>query len=214
MIKKLLSSIICLFLVAFVAGCSSQWICEDWGTHLHFRDELSTEIIMFGEKMRAERQWVLEDSLVKYNKDVHKIHLLFRGQDIFELCEARHALVEVVDEFLETINSHEGILADHGGEEYTYEDLDVRLKFTSFVEQFVDPMYIAWVHLHHGTTNFYSGTFLAYQVNPYNSWFRRREYFSQSRVIVYAQKAAQALYFKKESPEDKINELVNEDIFQ
>lgn len=165
-------------------------------------------VLPFAINLQHEKKLHLEDSVAYYGGDgtyIDKIKLIFSSQSILEFREARDLLVDITDSFLIAINEDPTLGPLVNSFPLTSDNLEICIKFESYLGLYVDEIYVHWILLQDGWSHFYAFDL----TNEYNIWDRdcecwhhRTEPFYKSRQIVTIQRAAEEEY-KAQHPEPK-----------
>lgn len=207
------SSQISRFLIAILmtislTGCRSQH--EDVPLPGLNNEMIMQVVLPYAITLQHDKKLRFEDSSVTYGGQgayIEKLRLYFSSQSILELREARGLLVDVVEGLLDILND-DPILA---GYPLSSEDLEICIKFESFLGFYIDPLYIHWMTLQDNTSFFYAFDITnEFSRKPLLStydaqsecWHERVEPFYMSSQIVAIERAAEQGY-KEMHPEPK-----------
>lgn len=159
-------------------------------------DAFTSVTIHQATRLAHKHRWYLEDGWAYYNAEgtVHRIRLQFRTQNILELQEARAQLVDLVEEFLETLHANLETsmnLQDN----FSADNLQIYVDFQTYWGLYGDPFYIGWMVLEDGLVYYYD-----FDVKNRNVdyWYSRIESYNKSKEVVQ---------IERESEEDYQNSL-------
>lgn len=160
-------------------------------------------VLPYAIELQHDKKLQLEDSVVYYGGHgtyIEKMRLTFTSQSILELKEARDLLVDVVDGLLAALNDNEELGPLISGFPPSADDLEVCIKFESYLGLYVDKMYVHWMLLQDGRSYFYAFDL----TNEFRLWDRdcecwheRVEPFYKSRQIVTIEREAEKAYKEK-----------------
>ncbi len=190
MLVKGMRYIVALMLLLSLAGCKERSMYEDRLILETDTDDLSTMIIGFTTELFHEKHLFLEQSYVIYNQPVTTLRLEFSTQDILEMGEARHLLVDVVEGLLDRINQGE-LAAEFLPNPFTAEHLEIYIDFQSFHGLHVDPYFVGWVVLEKGIAYYYAFTLKNQRLD---FWNVRHEPYFKSRSFSMLERAAEKQY--------------------
>jgi hypothetical protein len=140
----------------FLTGCRSKVVPE--GPWIQKIDswELSRMVIYFSAEMKSIHHLDLEDSYAAYDDNIKKIYLRYSSQRLLTLYEARALIVDLVEGFLEALNSNSVVGFELDTYPFTAHDLDVRINFESFYGKYCDEQYMGIIWLQHGCVSFFA----------------------------------------------------------
>lgn len=195
-------AIFMIFLGLFVTGCRSKVVPEGPWVQKIDSWELSRIVIYFSAEMKALYHLDLEDSYAAYEDNVKKICLRYSSQRLLNLYEARLLIVELVDEFLERLNSNGVIGFELETYPFTANDLDVRINFESYYGKYCDEQYIGFIWLQRGCVYFY-----AFDRKDLNiDWDHNRiEPYTKSRELALIKKEVDMSFGGEEVSTEKTN---------
>lgn len=179
-----------LVLLLTLSGCSWSWFHRGNIKQIQ-STEASRVILVFSEKMRYERHLELDDSVICYDDTINKIRLDYSSTDILTLCEARGLLVDLVEEFLDRINSNGILYPDLVKHPLTASNLEIYIKFKSFYDRYVDLQNVGLITLCGGIASYIAADTLDPMVE---CWHHRSEYYYQSRNFTQFMREGKALY--------------------
>lgn len=192
--------LVTLFAIALsFSGCCSGFFEAEDGNDTVFAtlepridaEEFSRTVIRFSTYLKREKGLSLEDSRCYYTDCVERLRLVYSSQKILDMCAARELLVDVVEGFLDELNSNSIIRSDVCSGAFTADDLEIYINFESYYVEYVDPFYVAWVVLDNGLASYYMGTLKQWY---YDTWHSRIEPYYKSREFVEAQREADMIY--------------------
>ncbi len=145
-----------IFLGVFLTGCRSK--VEPEGPWIQKIDswELSRIVIYFSAEMKSIHHLDLEDSYAAYEDNIKKICLRYSSQRLLTLYEARLLIVELVEEFLDRLNSNSVVGFELDTYPFSANDLDVRINFESYYGKYCDEQYMGLIWLQCGCVHFYA----------------------------------------------------------
>ena len=130
---------------------------------------------------------------------MHRIRLQYRTQNILELQEARAMLVDLVEEYLETLNANP--LAQMNLEEgFSADNLLIYVDFQTYWGLYGDPLYIGWMVLEDGLVYYYD-----FDVKNRNVdyWYSRIESYNKSKEVVRIERESEESYKNSLPPTPK-----------
>ena len=160
--------------------------------------EVSRQILTYSEKLKYNSHLQLEDSVLYYNTKINRIRLDFSSMDTLDIWEARALLVDLVDEFLDRINSNAIIYQDLGTFPFTAANLEVYIYFKSFYNHYVKLDSIGMISLKQGIASYIAADGFDCD-GP--CWRKRNEYYYQSRNFITFKRQGEALYKPDTIPE-------------
>ncbi len=183
-----------------ITGCRSQ--VEDISLPGLNNEMIMQVVLPYAITLQHDKKLRFEESSVTYGGQgtyIEKLRIYFSSQSILELREARGLLVDVVEGLLDNLNN-DSILA---GYPISSENLDICIKFESFLGFYVDPLYIHWITLQDNTSFFYAFDLTnefsrkpllsAYDAQS-ECWHDRVEPYYMSSQIVAIERAAEQGY--------------------
>lgn len=160
----------------------------------------SEVIIPFALELQHTRRLRFEDSKIYYDGGgVLRFRVIFSTQLHLELCESRELMVTVVEGLLSRLNADPRILESFDHEPVTAIDLELYFSYESYMIEYVDPQYIAWMSLHDGFVRYYDGVLKNMRIDFWNG---RIEPYYKSLEFVQIAKGAQEEY-EREHPVKK-----------
>lgn len=165
-------------------------------------------IIPYATELSHTKRLRFEDAKIYYTDKVDSIRIIFSTQNILELCPARELMVDVVEGFLERLNSMPNVEDNFGHYPITADDLELYFSYESYFIEYVDPTYMAWMSLRDGVVRFYDGLLKDFHKDFWNS---RVETYEKSYEFVTIQRAAEAEYLKEHPPKnpETFSHLIN-----
>ncbi|MCB1114128.1 MAG: hypothetical protein KDK62_05165 [Chlamydiia bacterium] len=154
-------------------------------------EEFSRTVIRFSTYLKREKGLQLEDSRLYYTDCAERLRLVYSTQKIIDLCAARELLVDVVEGFLEELNSNSITRSDLCDNYFTADNLEVYINFESYYTEYVDPFMVAWIVMDQGLATYYMGTLKQWY---YDRWHNRVEPYYKSLQFVEAQREADMIY--------------------
>lgn len=178
-----------MLMLTCLTSCGGYHVVESGGWEKKIEvEEVSRAVLTYAVKLKHTRRLFLADSQVYYDDKINRIYLHFTSQDILELEEARELLVDVVEGFLDKINTSP-VRYDLKEIPFEAEDLEIEIYFESFYGKYIDGRYTGIIILNQGVSHFYG--FDLYNL-PINFWHVRDEYYWQSRLFVNATREGEA----------------------
>jgi hypothetical protein len=167
-------------------------------------NELVMSIVLpYAINLQHDMKLKLEESIVHYGGNgtyIEKMCLSFTSQSILELREARGMLVDIADGLLESLNLDPELGPLISGYPLSSDDLEICVKFESYLGLYVDKAYVHWMVLQDKRSYFYAFD----MTNEFNIWDRdsecwheRVEPFYKSRQIIMIERAAEKAYREK-----------------
>ncbi|CDZ79749.1 hypothetical protein BN1013_00245 [Candidatus Rubidus massiliensis] len=151
--------------------------------------EATRIMITYAEKIRKPMRFHLEHSYVYHDEIARKIdgfRMEFISQDIVEVREAREALVDLVEGFLEDVNS-DPILAKNLPRPITPSDLEIYINYESYWTLYGDPLYVGWTLLQDGTAFYYAGDIKNRRIDYWHS--RVEPYYKSYQTVAFSREA-------------------------
>lgn len=180
-------SLLWIFLAIFLGSCAPTVVTEGPPVRQIDSEEVSRLVIFFSKQMEVENRLFLEDSYATYNENIQQIILKYSSQTLLTFCEARSLIVDLVEGFLDLINSNpqlSGQLADYPFSAY---NLDVRINFESYYGKYSDEQYMGLIWLQNGCVHFYAFERKDYSID--HDQYRFEPYF-KSRELALLKKEA------------------------
>lgn len=177
------------FPLSFSGCCCPSWEYYGTGewTKLIDGSEITHAIQHYLAYLRHEKHLRLEDSGVYYNHTINTVRMEFISQDVLEVREARMLLVDVVEGLLAELNKNSILAPQFIQFPLAPENLEIYINFESFHGLYVDPYYVGWMKLEHGTSFFYA---FDLKVTNLNFWdFRIEPYFKSREFVIYEREA-------------------------
>lgn len=157
----------------------------------------SAVIIPYAMELERTRRMRFEDSKIYQVDDgagVRWIRLMLSTQLILGVCESRELLVDIVEGFLERLNSDPVIASSFAHNPITASDLEIYIALDSFFVEYDNPTFIAWISLIDGDVRMFSGALKDFRKDFWNS---RVEPYTKSRDFVMIAKGAREELDKK-----------------
>jgi|GEM_PF-1917287 len=179
-------------------------------------------VLPYAINLQHDKKLFLEDSVVYYGGQgtyIEGMRLSFTSQSIIELKAAREMLVDIADGLIDSLNQDPVLGPLISGFPLSTDDLEICIKFESFLGFYVDKAYIHWLVLQDGKSFFYAFDMTnEFSRRPLLSsfdiqsecWHERVEPFYKSRQIVAIQRAAEQIYKDKQP---KVESLFSGDRF-
>lgn len=145
-----------MLLAALLTSCQTQMVGEGLWVKKIDSEEISRLVINFSSKMKKERHIELEDSRVEYNDFIKKIYLEYSCQRLLTVYDARLLMVELVEDFLDRLNSNTILAFQVQSVPFTADNLEVKINFESFYGRYVDELYVGLAWLKCGCVHFYA----------------------------------------------------------
>lgn len=162
-------------------------------------DEVTAIVMAYGNEWQFEKDLRLEDAKVFYGDHIHTIQMQFISQGILDVRHARELLVDMVDDFLNKINSDPN-LRPYLLYPLTENCLEIYVDFESYYGLYVDWTFVGWMALKNGISYFYAFDIKKFDIIDW--WHYRSEYFYKSRQIVAIERAVQARYTQLVAPKE------------
>lgn len=160
----------------------------------------SEVIIPFAYELQRTRRLRFEDSKIYFDEGgMRRFRVIFSTQLHLELCEARELMVTVVEGLLSRMNADPRILESFDHEPVTPLDLELYFSYESYMVEYVDPHYMAWMSLHDGLVRYYDGVLKNMRLD---FWHSRIEPYFKSLEFVQISKGARE-EFEREHPTKK-----------
>lgn len=114
-------------------------------------------VISYGNEMERDAKLFLLDSRACFNVDgVLSICMRFRTQRLVDVCEGRDLIVQLVEGFLNRINTDGTIACALNPYPLTADRLQINIAFESFYVRYIDPLYMGRIMLQGGVVYYYS----------------------------------------------------------
>lgn len=114
-------------------------------------------VIGYGNEMERDAKLFLLDSRACFNVDgVLSICMRFRTQRLVDVCEGRDLIVQLVEGFLNRINTDGTIACALNPYPLTADRLQINIAFESFYVRYIDPLYMGRIMLQNGVVYYYS----------------------------------------------------------
>lgn len=130
-----------------------------------------------------------------------RLVLVFASMDSVEIQEARIALVDVVEQTVETINRDPRLQAQLWYP-FSVDDLDVYICYESFHTTIVDPLYVGSAILENGMAYYYAAEL---EIREHDYWRHVTEPYYKSKEFVEWTKQAESPYIEREKAKRKSN---------
>lgn len=137
-------------------------------------------VLRYATELKYEQELHLMDSRIVYDDSLRRVRLDFISQHIFELCDARLLLVDIVEELLKRLNASAEARNQMVKRHFDYFDLEIYIHYESYFILYTDPMYISWITLRDGISSFYAGDNALYALEK---WHARSEEYYKSRLF-------------------------------
>jgi hypothetical protein len=150
--------LILLLLLLSLQGCSKYAPVQIIDT-----DEVTRQAVLFSHEMKAEHHLHLEHAYYCENRDdlLKTIYLEYWTQDQFEICKARHVLVDVVEGFLRRINENEILRHARANLPFTPLNLEIVIRSTTFYGKYIDILLTERICMKDGIVRF-----IAFDASP------------------------------------------------
>lgn len=191
--RYLLSLLTSLVLLLGTSGCCLKWCYYGSGEWVQKIDgsEVTYAIQHYLPYLRHVHRLRLEDSGVYYHDTIHTVRMEFISMDVWELCDARELLVDVVEGLLLELNRNPILAPQFLEYPLTADSLEIYIRFESFEGDYVDPYYVGWMSLEHGLVMFYAANI---REDGENCWDWRSEPYYKSREFVLYGREAENLF--------------------
>lgn len=133
----------------------------------------------------------LEHSSTCYDTAINMLRLEFSSQEILELKDARHLLVDLVEDFLRAMNTNPIISNQLASSPFAPDQLDITINFESFFGIYVDPYYIGAIEMKAGMVRYSA---FDMKDDKWHSWHSRVEPYTKSREISTTQRSAEKAF--------------------
>ncbi len=151
----------------------------------------SAVIIPYAMEWERKGRMRFEDSKIYQVDDgqgVRWIRVIFSTQNIFDLCQSRGLIVDIVEGLLEKLNESPEVLASFAHQPITASDLEIYISFESFYIEYENPTYIAWISLIDGDVRYFDGVIKDFHKDYWNS--RMEPYYKAKDFVMISRKAA------------------------
>lgn len=196
--NSLIRRFLLIALLMGMTGCQQR-------TYVQKPTPIDTENVMqvvipYAVNLEHEKQLRLEDSSVAYGRgglSIQNLRLNFISQSILELREARELIVDVTEGLVDGLNNNPELMDFFVENPLTSKNLEICIKFESYLGLYVDKAYIHWIMLQNDNSYFYAFD-LTNEFNLWNlsaeCWHQRVEPYFKSRQIVNISRLAEQDY--------------------
>lgn len=205
-LTSILASLSLLFGTTSCCGWPYCWYgVGEWVQKID-ASEITYAVQHYMAYLRHVHRLRLEEAAVYYHDTIHTLRMEFISMDVWEVCDARELLVDVVEGLLHELNNNPVLAPQYLHYPLTADDLEIYIRFESFEMVYVDPYYVTFMSLEHGMVTFYDGN-----VNDpkQDLWEYRVEPYYKSREFVLYGREAEAM-FKQAFDMDYPNCLIKE----
>lgn len=193
------------FLLAILTGCEGPqfWRAEPPIVRDYNSDVFTNVTLHQAARWEHIHRWYLEDSWIYYDKfgTVDRIRLQYRTQNILELRQAREKLVDLVEEYLQLLQSNPDT-AQNLVEGFSADNLLIYVDFQSYWGLYGDPLYVGWMVLQDGCVYYYDFDVKNIYVDY---WYSRIESYNKSKEIVRLERLSEEDYQMSLPPPPKSN---------
>lgn len=202
-----------LMILSLLTGCGFFWCTEPDLVKRIDASDISRVILVYSEKLRFEKDLVLENSHVYYDHYVNRIRLDFYTMENVYVWGAREMLVDLVEGLLGRLNMHSSITSQFINPPITPENLEIYINHKSFYNHYIDQRRVGLAQLRDGIATYFAADALDCDTD---CWHRLQEYYWQSREFVQSKRFGEAAYSPLHKPfqsvfgDDRIIELMRE----
>lgn len=194
-------SLFFLLVILTACECPQFWIPQRPIQKDYDSDAFTCVTLHQAARLAHKWRWYLEDGWAYYDDfgTVNLIRLEYRTQNILELQEARAKLVDLVEEFLDSLESNPetGMNLAKG---FSAKNLLIHVDFQSYWGLYGDPQYIGWMVLENGMVYYYDFDVKNIYVDY---WYSRIETYAKSKEIVHCEREAEEDYQRSLPPPKK-----------
>jgi hypothetical protein len=155
------------------------------------------------EQLR-QHQLLFEDSEIYYNEThLEKIWVKFLTQETVDLWGAREILTQIVDGYLEAINT-DPFLRPFLKENFEASQIDVTVVFESFMGVYIDSLYVGSLNLQNGKVFYYA--FDAFDIST-DFWHQRVESYHKTNLLHNVRTIAERPFWDLQKGKEKKSAL-------
>jgi hypothetical protein len=161
-------------------------------------------------ELRGKYDIRLDTAATYYNPGIGGLCLRYTSEELFDLCEARNLLVDLVDSLIRQISLDPGVGGAVTFPPFTSDNLDLIITFDSFYGQYVDLQYVNQIRLENGLVRYYA--FSAFNCDA-EHFEKHSEPYETARLNSYAWRKAKE-FFPPLPEEGDIEELSSPNFFE
>jgi|GEM_PF-3107662 len=157
--------------------------------------DLTRVEIFHVEELKQRYDIRLDQASTLYNPAIGGLCLRYTSEELFDLCQARNLLVDLVDSLLEKINTDAYVASQLTTYPLNYENLDLVITFDSFFGEYCDLQYVNQIRMDSGYVTFYAFTAFACEGNLFEI---HNEPYETTQANSYYLRKAQEVFAKPE----------------
>lgn len=175
-------------------------------SNLPTSEALTFLTVEFSRELLSKHRLSLYNTSVCYSDgEIKTLRLDYISQASVELKEGRDVLVDVVEGYLDRINSDPDLSLAFSNTPVTVENLDIHITYQSYFNKYVDFEYLAYIILERGISFFYSSEL---NMDYTDYWMKKIEPYYRTFQISNFQRDIE-LSYKKDSIQS--NEILSND---
>lgn len=152
-------------------------------------EDTTRNILRYCLALKRSHRLELKNSRIMYDEFLNKVWLEFETQVMIKVPEAREMLVDVVEGLLDVLNNDPYLASESEDFVFTYENVDIDIRFGSFYSRYIDPTEMGMIVLQDGLCYYQ-----AYDVIIADSpcFHEQVESYPKSKLIAEAQREDRA----------------------
>lgn len=151
--------------------------------------DVSKVVIEYARELQDTHRLFLYDSRIISDGKINKIRIDFTSMANVEMCEARKALVDVVEGYIKRFRNHVFLNTSFWSRPITARDFEIHITYRSYFNRYVDPEYVAYTILEDGWSYFYNSELN----NAFSDiWMQKVEPYYETRMFTDFKEEAEA----------------------
>lgn len=134
----------------------------DWASKPPIRvdaTDASRVVLTYSAELQQKYNLRLDNSYLFIDEDnntINRIRLIYHSMKLYEMCEARALLVDLVEGFISRVNDDPVLAAQLTNGPFTADELEVDILFESYYGKFVNAAFVGWIYLEQGMAYYYA----------------------------------------------------------
>ena len=153
--------------------------------------DLTRVEIFHVEELKKRYDIRLDNASTLYNPGIGGLELRYTSEELFDICDSRNLLVDLIDSLLERINQDAYVASQLTYYPLDYLDVDLVITFDSFFGEYCDLQFVNQIRLQKGIVTFYA--FNAFQCEG-NLFEMHTEPYETSQTNSYYLREAQEVF--------------------
>ncbi len=147
----------------------------DWGAKPPIRvdaTDASRVVLTHAAELQQKYNLRLDNSYLFIDEDsntINRIRLIYHSMKLYEMCEARALLVDLVEGFIQKVNDDPVVSAQLTNGPFTADDLEVDILLESYYGKFVNAAFVGWIYLEQGMAYYYAFDIYDNRIDTYHS---------------------------------------------